>query len=56
MKNKEKREALSLRPEVIVRKSGYEYVLVESEREEPCIPAPFGKTGYVIKAIRKIKK
>ena len=54
--NIEKKEALLRRPEIIVEKYGYEYVLVESSRGGLYSSSPFGKTGYVIRAIRKIKK
>ena len=46
-------------PETIIRKYGYEYILVESkDRTNHRIPSPcmFGMEGMALKGCRKIKK
>ena len=49
---------LTMRTEMVVKKFGYEYILVESmdrpgNMQMPCM---FGMKGYALKSVRKIKK
>ena len=55
MKNREKREAESLRPEITIQQHGYEWILVECTRDK-YTPCALGKRGYAIKGIKRIKK
>jgi hypothetical protein len=47
------------KPETIIVKNGYEYILVESMDRTVCrMPPPrmFSMTGMALKAVRKVKK
>lgn len=58
LKKRKKKKKVS-KPETIVQKYGYEYILVESgDRNTFYIPPPrmFGMEGMALKAVRKIKK
>jgi len=52
-KAKEKKE---MRPEKKIRKYGYEYTLVECNRDTYKSTGAFGLMGYVLKSIRKLKE
>ncbi len=55
VKNKKSEKEHEKRPEIIIKSYGHEYILVECQREGVRSPAAFGKIGYAIKAVRKIK-
>jgi hypothetical protein len=51
------KEKYMIKPEVVITKFGYDYILVEClNREGKYFPCAMGKPGYVIKAVRKSKK
>jgi len=52
-----KSEKYMIKPEVVITKFGYDYILVESlNRDGKYFPCALGMPGYVIKAVRKSKK
>lgn len=52
----ERKKVLLARPEKVIVKFGYEYVLVECDRIGYINPCAFGFSGYALKKIRKLKK
>lgn len=58
-KKKHGKKGTMKKPETIIQKNGYEYILVEgSDRKSFRLPEPcaFGMPGMALKGVRKIKK
>jgi hypothetical protein len=50
------RHILDPRPTMVVEINGYEYVLVECNRNDGTDPCALGHKGFVLREVRRIKK